>query len=170
MRKQTSDFFSLLMMPSTLIVMHFLRMLLSFISQPTMQGSWAKSIQFRLKNLRKRKGDGTSRVAAKLDQEAKATASEDDGSNTRKKIKCQWESLPHLPDGETTDTCRDHQKKMVKEMVKPVNRNLVLIKELMDITYPFRRRCILTEPTPVNSLLKDYPALQLPTEVCMCSF
>ena len=78
--------------------------------------------------------------------------------------------MPPLPEGEIIDTCCDHRKKMVKERDNVQQQEPPHpLKELMDITCPFRRS-ILTESKPVNILLKYYPALQLPTEVCMCTF
>jgi len=43
---------------------------------------------------------------------------------------------------------------MKKELDKSTNRNLSLVKELIDLTYPFRRKDIITEPVSVPSLLK----------------
>lgn len=74
-------------------------------------------------------------------------------------------TVPEIPEGETDETCLEHTKTMKKEMAKTSNRDFTQIRELMDLTYPFRRKDIVTEPVSVPSLLKLYPALQLPSEV-----
>ena len=67
---------------------------------------------------------------------------------------------------ETAETCREHLNHLKKEMDKPRNRNLTLIRELMDATYIFRRQNILTSPTTLTVLLAQYPALRMVSEVC----
>jgi hypothetical protein len=73
--------------------------------------------------------------------------------------------VPVKPEGETMDTCREHATVMKKEMLKSSNKNVVMIKKLMVLTYPFRREKILIEPTAVEDITKEYPALNLVSEV-----
>jgi hypothetical protein len=40
-----------------------------------------------------------------------------------------------------------------------------MIKKLMVLTYPFRREKILIEPTAVEDITKEYPALNQVSEV-----
>ena len=67
--------------------------------------------------------------------------------------------------GETSDTLCEHRNALKKEMAKPKNRNLMQIKELMEITFKDRRKCIERSPTTLHLLLQQYPALKLVTEV-----
>lgn len=46
-------------------------------------------------------------------------------------------------------------------------KNFNLIKELMEITFRFRRQQLLNKPKRVETILEEYPALQLITEVCI---
>jgi hypothetical protein len=70
--------------------------------------------------------------------------------------------IPQLADGETEETCAEHTKHMKVEMAKS-KKNASQIKELMQLTYPHRRQLITTGA--VTDVLKEYPALQLVSEV-----
>ena len=69
-----------------------------------------------------------------------------------------------MDNGETAETCEEHKKAMVTEMTK-TNKRYRLIKELMELTYPYRRQQFINEPKVLNELLTEYPALQLVSEV-----
>lgn len=73
--------------------------------------------------------------------------------------------IPEKPEGETLETCREHASLLRKEMMKTSNRNACMIRELMDLTFPFRRERILIDPRPVEDVTKEYPALTLVSEV-----
>ena len=86
------------------------------------------------------------------------------------KMKNRKLDVPSMIDGETTETCEEHKKVMVVEM-KKTKKNFNLIKELMELTYPYRRQKLLLEPKILDDILIEYPALQLITEVsCNCNF
>ena len=57
---------------------------------------------------------------------------------------------------------------MNKEMKKTTNRKMLLIKNLMELTYSHRRQSILLQPTAIDDLNKEYPALGLVSEVSIC--
>lgn len=73
--------------------------------------------------------------------------------------------LPEMQEGETQETCKEHIACMKKEMKKSSNRKMAVIKELMDLTYPYRRQAILQQPTEIDSVIREYPALGLVSEV-----
>jgi hypothetical protein len=77
--------------------------------------------------------------------------------------------LPAKPEGETMDTCSEHVTVMKKDMLKSTNKNVVMIKKLMVLTYPFRRENILVELTVVENITKEYSALNLISEVSYSS-
>ena len=54
-------------------------------------------------------------------------------------------------------------------MQKFSNKNISMVKELMELTYAYRRN-ILTETVSVKNVLTAYPALQLVTEVSLYLF
>ena len=121
---------------------------------------------FRFKNIRKNKPhslSGESKQETLKSREDDAATS----SNPPKKMKLTAaRSLPPIPMAETEETYKDHCKRLCKEMAKTKGRNLTLIKEIMDCTFAMRRRDIVEEPKAVNAILKRFPALALPFEVC----
>ena len=44
-------------------------------------------------------------------------------------------------------------------------KNFILLKELMGLTYPYRRQGLVQEPKRLEEILLEYPALQLFSEV-----
>lgn len=80
--------------------------------------------------------------------------------------KRKFYEVPQLPEGETLATCEEHKKALIKEMTK-TKKNPHLIKELMDITFAHRRQKLLNETKRVETILEEYPALQLVSEVIL---
>lgn len=70
-----------------------------------------------------------------------------------------------MPDGETNETCLEHISNMKKELLKTTNKNLNLVKKLMELTFAHRRQIIVFNPVTVQELVNTYPALQLVSEV-----
>ena len=66
--------------------------------------------------------------------------------------------MPEMVDGETPGTCEEH--KMTK-----TKRNYTMIKEVMELTHPYRHQKFLLEPKKLDDILIEYPVLQLITEV-----
>ena len=75
--------------------------------------------------------------------------------------------IPEMMDGETEETCKEHILVMKKEMKKTTNRKMAVIKDLMELTYPYRRKSILLQPSEIDVVLHEYPALTLTSEVSM---
>ena len=46
--------------------------------------------------------------------------------------------IPEMMDGETEETCKEHILVMKKEMKKTTNRKMAVVKDLMELTYPYR--------------------------------
>lgn len=49
---------------------------------------------------------------------------------------------------------------------KKKNKNMHVVKTLMELTYPYRREIILTMPVSIPQKMERFPALQLVSEVC----
>lgn len=47
-----------------------------------------------------------------------------------------------MPEGETKETCEEHKSIMKKEMARSSNRNLALVRELMGVTFAYRREML----------------------------
>ena len=67
--------------------------------------------------------------------------------------------ISEMMDGETEETCKEHILVMKKEMRKTTNRKMAVIKDLMELTYPYRRKSILLQPSEIDVVLHEYPAL-----------
>lgn len=83
----------------------------------------------------------------------------------KKLKKVDGAEIPELPEGETVETCKEHVACLKKEMKKTSNKNVTMIRELMDTTYATRRKSVLLEPKAIDEVLKEYPALRLMSEV-----
>ncbi|XP_028418061.1 uncharacterized protein LOC114542873 [Dendronephthya gigantea] len=115
--------------------------------------SWDMSIKNGFKNLRKTKRGYQSQSGVCMI-----------GVQT-KKNKVADDAPLALVEGETTQTCQDHLAAIKREMAKNKNRNVALIKELMELTYPYRRNKVVSSPTTLKDLLAEYPALRLVSEL-----
>ena len=123
------------------------------------KGSWEQAIKNRLKNRRKAK------PAFKAAKRQCALPSCDTLKPKKLKKIFDLGKVPEKPAGETLETCQEHALVLRKEMSKTTNKNMCMIKQLMTVTYPFRREHILKEPAAVHDILKGYPALNLVSEV-----
>lgn len=117
----------------------------------SLQQSWTVSIKNYFKNIRKTKRTPGS----------KATSGPEPPPKKMKK----GGQVPSYAEGETESTCKEHMASLKKEMQKNSNRNLQMVKQLMEITYPYRRRMILSEPLSIPEIMDKFPALNLVTEV-----
>ena len=76
--------------------------------------------------------------------------------------------IPAIPEGVTEDTYTDQRKRTTDEWSKKSNKDYNLIKDLMNDTYPMRRREILTKNLRVWEILDQFPnfASKSGGEVC----
>ena len=81
----------------------------------------------RFKNMRRTKVHTGKRVCK--------TNSKKDEKAMEQEMKKRKLDLSSMIDRETTETCEEHKKVMVVEMTK-TKKNLNLIKERMELTYP----------------------------------
>ena len=129
-----------------------------------LKGSWESAFKNRFKNLRKTdsKGEGTS--AARCPNYGKG---EDEPQPKKRRIE---EIISEMPEGETAETCQEHVKAMKKELARSSNRNLTMVKELMELTHSYRRQWVLKEMVPISSFIGEYPALKTPFGVSVFFF
>jgi hypothetical protein len=85
-----------------------------------------------------------------------------------KKMKMDSGKFPRDSRRQDRGNRKEHISLMKKEMKKTTNRKMVLIKNLMELTYSHRRQSILLQPTAIDDLIKEYPALGLASEVSIC--
>lgn len=82
------------------------------------------------------------------------------GKPGRKRKQPKNSTVPDIPEGETEETMEEHRKKLVNLFRKGGTRDLVQVKNLMDNTYPKRRKDVLLKNIRVWKLLQDYPFLK----------
>lgn len=128
------------------------------------KGSWETAFKNRFKNLRKtgQKGEGTSAVRCP----SKGKGENEEPRPKKRRI----EEILEMPEGETAETCQEHIKAMKKEMDRSSNRNLAMVKELMELTHSYRRQWFLKEMVPISSFIGEYPALKTPFGVSFYLF
>lgn len=67
--------------------------------------------------------------------------------------------LPPIPEGETLQTLESHRLKLL-DMTRKGIKNLDAAKQLMDLTFPKRRRNVIEDNTRVWKFLEEYPCLK----------
>jgi hypothetical protein len=70
-----------------------------------------------------------------------------------------WSCIPDLPEGETLATLKGLSRKL-KGALQKKPKDVKLHKDYLDHTFALRRREILEKPSPVESILKDWPSLR----------
>ena len=90
------------------------------------------------------------------------------GKPGRKKKQLAATIAPTLPDGQTSEALEE-QKKQIVECCQEGSPDLRLVHQLMDSTFPLRRREVLLNNARVWELLKEYPPLgnSIGTEVSL---
>ena len=73
--------------------------------------------------------------------------------------------MPNVPEGEDDVSFERHNRVLKSEWTKS-NRNALMVEQLMERTFPMRRRGILEAPADVQTIFDHYPFLQDPTQVC----
>ena len=125
-----------------------------------LQGSWETAFKHRFKNIRKK---GRSLTLPSLD------INENMKIDSQQAKKRKVEECITMPEGETEETCKEHIEVLKKEMARKTNRNMAVVKELMALTFAYRRTAFLKGTMSVGECLESYPALKLPSTVSCSS-
>ena len=123
-----------------------------------LQGSWGTAFKHRFKNIKKKR-----RCLALPSLGARENKEIDSQQAKKRKL----EECIAIPEGETEDTCKEHIEVLEKEMARKTNRNMAVIKELMALTFAYRRSTFLKGTMSVGECLDNYPALKLPSTVSL---
>ena len=115
---------------------------------------WAKKIQERLLNVRKRSARHEKKKLVDTNSE-KVTK----GKPGRKKKITKKSAIPAILHGETEETMESQRLQMV-DVFQRGTCDLTQVKLLMDNTFPMRRRDVLVNNTRVWEMLKNYPLLK----------
>ncbi|KAJ8358980.1 hypothetical protein SKAU_G00155050 [Synaphobranchus kaupii] len=85
-------------------------------------------------------------------------------SNIKRPKRAEVNYLPNFPEGEDLSSL-EQLRQTIAEEVKKTEKNLPLIKKLMQTTFALRRQTIVKTCPPVNELMDLWPALKMESEV-----
>ncbi|CAI5669811.1 unnamed protein product [Oreochromis niloticus] len=85
-------------------------------------------------------------------------------SNNKRPKRAEVNFLPNFPQGKDPSSL-DHLRQAIVEEVKKAEKNLPLIRKLMETTFPLRRQTIVMSCPPVKELLDLWPALKMESEL-----
>jgi hypothetical protein len=71
-----------------------------------------------------------------------------------------WYCIPDLPEWEALASLKEFSQKLKGALQKEKKKDVKLHKDYLDHTFALRRREILEIPSPVESILKDWPSLR----------
>ena len=121
------------------------------------QGAIVKGLDNRFKERRRNK------KPRKIKQKSVGIA-----APSTRKLKVFELHVPQIPEGEDQTSFERHCRVLKAEYGKP-NPNGKTVQQLMTITFPMRRRDILSEGHTFDPL-KKYPFLQQPSHVSTCLY
>ncbi|CAB3998229.1 Hypothetical predicted protein [Paramuricea clavata] len=113
---------------------------------------WANKIKDRLLNItRKSSRENKKMIESTGQQYQKAKPG-------RKRKSDEALNLPEMPEGETDETIQEHLTSL-QAFCKTGKQDVLLVRQLMDVTFPKRRRDIIENNERVWKVVKDYPPL-----------
>lgn len=127
---------------------------------------WKNSIKFKMGNYRnKMRRAGCQEVAVNGGKRSRSnTDSDPSHCNIKRPRRAEVNFLPNFPRGEDTSSL-EHLRKEIVEEVKKTEKNLTLIRKMMQTTFALRRQTIVKTCPPVNELMDLWPALKMESEV-----
>ncbi|KAG7517502.1 hypothetical protein JOB18_009424 [Solea senegalensis] len=84
-------------------------------------------------------------------------------SNIKRPKRAEVNFLPNYPQGKDPSSLEQLRQTIVEE-VKKTEKNLPLIRKMMETTFPLRRQTIVMSCPPVNELMDLWPALKIESE------
>ncbi len=127
--------------------------------QPGWYG-WKNSLKFKMANYRtKLRRAGCDDVMINGGKRSKRNPEgESSSKNIKRPKRGEANYLPNLPDGHDERSLENARKIVIEEMKKK-NPNATLVSQMMDQTFPLRRREIVTQEPDVQSMVERWPAL-----------
>lgn len=127
--------------------------------QPGWYG-WKNSLKFKMANYRtKLRKAGCDDVMINGGKRSKRNPEgESSSKNIKRPKRGEANYLPNLPDGHNESSLENGRKIVIDEMKKK-KPNVTLVSQMMDQTFPLRRREIVTQEPDVQSMVERWPAL-----------
>lgn len=120
---------------------------------------WREKLKYKWQNERKFKDKNLPEVIAK---KRKPVLQQQNLNLPKEQVKLTWGMANFLPAplASEDDTSIQLHKEWLKDEFKKSNQNFNVVDLKMDITFPTRRREIVTENMDTNALLQEYPFLK----------
>nr|XP_023667243.1 uncharacterized protein LOC111843693 [Paramormyrops kingsleyae] len=127
---------------------------------------WKNSLKFKMGNYRsKMRRAGCPEMTVNAGKRSRMNPdNESSHSNIKRPKRAEVNFLPNFPQGENPSTLEQLRQKVVDEM-KKAEKNLLLIKKMMQTTFALRRQTIVKTCPPVKELMELWPALKMESEV-----
>lgn len=127
---------------------------------------WKNSLKFKMGNYRsKMRRAGCPEITVNAGKRSRMNPDNDSShSNIKRPKRAEVNFLPNFPQGENPSTLEQLRQKVVDEM-KKAEKNLPLIKKMMQTTFALRRQTIVKTCPPVKELMELWPALKMESEV-----
>ncbi|XP_062341549.1 uncharacterized protein LOC134039601 [Osmerus eperlanus] len=129
---------------------------------------WKNSIKFKMGNYRtKMRRAGCQEVTVNAGKRSRGNpGKEPPHSNIKRPKRAEVNFLPNFPQGEDPSSL-EHLRQKIDDEVKKTEKNLPLIRKMMQTTFALRRQNIVNMYTgpPVNELMDLWPALKMESEV-----
>nr|XP_023657687.1 uncharacterized protein LOC111838687 isoform X2 [Paramormyrops kingsleyae]XP_023657688.1 uncharacterized protein LOC111838687 isoform X2 [Paramormyrops kingsleyae]XP_023657689.1 uncharacterized protein LOC111838687 isoform X2 [Paramormyrops kingsleyae]XP_023657691.1 uncharacterized protein LOC111838687 isoform X2 [Paramormyrops kingsleyae] len=127
---------------------------------------WKNSIKFKMGNYRtKMRRAGCQEVTVNAGKRSRSNPdNEPSHSNIKRPKRAEVNFLPNFPQGKDPSSL-DQLRQAIVEEVKKAEKNLPLIRKLMETTFPLRRQTIVMSCPPVKELLDLWPALKMESEL-----
>ncbi|XP_060785152.1 uncharacterized protein LOC132891510 isoform X2 [Neoarius graeffei] len=127
---------------------------------------WKNSIKFKMGNYRnKMRRAGCQEVAVNSGKRSRShPEKEPSHSNIKRPKRAELNFLPNFPKGKDPSQLEEMRQTIVDEC-KKVDKDLTLIRKLMEATFPLRRQTIVMSFPPVNEIMDLWPALKIESEL-----
>ena len=131
---------------------------------------WKNSIKFKMGNYRtKMRRAGCQEVTVNAGKRSRGNpGKESPHSNIKRPKRAEVKFLPNFPQGEDHSSL-EHLRQNIDDEVKKTEKNLPLIRKMMQTTFALRRQNIVNTGRPVNELMDLWPALKMESEVIWIS-
>ncbi|KAL0984765.1 hypothetical protein UPYG_G00146620 [Umbra pygmaea] len=127
---------------------------------------WKNSIKFKMGNYRnKMRRAGCQEVTVNAGKRSRSNPeNEPSRSNIKRPKRAEVNFLPNFPQGKDLSSLEQLRQTIVEE-VKKTEKNLPLIRKMMETTFPLMRQNIVMSCPPVSELMDLWPALKIESEL-----
>ncbi|XP_041960991.1 uncharacterized protein LOC121719429 isoform X2 [Alosa sapidissima] len=127
---------------------------------------WKYSLKFKMGNYRnKMRRAGCQEVTVNAGRRSRSNPeNEPSHSNIKRPKRAEVNFLPNFAQGKDPSSLEELRQTIVEE-VKKTEKDLPLIRKMMETTFPLRRQTIVMSCPPVNELMNLWPALKIESEL-----